>query len=545
MLEPYKPYIRPGIDDRPDYDKALSPEDKASVERLTREDRRLPPEASAKQPETQAARLTASGGASAAAAGVDTAVPDYASSFLDMRDPMTAADGTKPSRAAVLRLKWAFALAAVLITAPWTMLNLIAIPNHIALMNGIDTSLALTDIAGTSALATPLAVIVAIGAVLSIAVTPAISTCSDCTRVIVGRRTPWLVGGGLLAALATLILSASDAIGGLVIGWILLQPAYVMLTVPLAAAIAERVPDKFRVAVERWHAVGVLLGEAAGGVIGGMSIAFGATDIFMCAAVLFAVSGIVTVLVWPRERSSVDQKWARCDWEGAYLMLYGPRGDRSRDFYRLFCSRLFMMAAVALTSVFLWYIVRFSMYGGRTDPADPSDPVSLTLPAGTLVMTFSIVMFAGALLATGLSGIIVDRVDNMPGLHNRNLRIAVVITGGIYVIGLMIGMATVLMGWERAFLLFAFLTGFALGVYDILMRPLVVESLPDPRDAGRDLGFYALSKPLGLVLGAALGAVAVYAFAPSLGYTAVFPVAIICVCVAVAVPLTIRKISGD
>ena len=101
MLEPY---IRPGIDDRPDYDKALSDEDKASVARLAREDRRLPPEASAKQPETQAARLTASGGASAAAAGIDTAVPDYASSFLDMRDPMTAADGTKPSRAAVQSL---------------------------------------------------------------------------------------------------------------------------------------------------------------------------------------------------------------------------------------------------------------------------------------------------------------------------------------------------------------------------------------------------------------------------------------------------------
>ena len=111
MLEPY---IRPGIDDRPDYDKALSDEDKASVARLAREDRRLPPEASAKQPEAQAARLTVAGGASVAAAGVDTAVPDYASSFLDMRDPMTSADGVKPSRTDVLRLKWAFALAAVL-----------------------------------------------------------------------------------------------------------------------------------------------------------------------------------------------------------------------------------------------------------------------------------------------------------------------------------------------------------------------------------------------------------------------------------------------
>lgn len=536
-----KPYVRPGIDDRPDYDKALSKEDKASVARLAREDRRLPPEASAKQPGAQTARLTAAGGASAAAAGVEAAVPDYSSSFLDMRDPMTAADGTKPSRAGVLRLKWAFALAAVLITAPWTMLNLIAIPNHIALLYGLNTETVLADGAKEAALATPLAVIIALGAVLSIIVTPAISTLSDHTRVIVGRRTPWLIGGGVFAALVTLILSATDTLTGLIAGWLFIQPAYAMLTVPLSAAIAERVPDKFRVGVERWHAVGVLVGQAAGGVIGGMSIAFGATDIFMCAAVLFVVSGIIPVLVWPHERSSVDQRWAHCNWEEAFSVLRGPRGDNAAVSHRLFCSQLFMMAAMSLTSVFLWYVVRFSLYGG----GDPGDSTPLTLPAGTLVMMFAITIFGGALLATGLSGIIVDRIDDMPGLRNRNFRIAIVIAGGLYVVGLVAGMVTVMMGGEKLFLALAFLGGFSLSIYDVLMRSLVVESLPDSRNAGHDLGFYALAKPLGLILGATLGAAAVNAFAPSFGYVAVFPAAIICVCVAVALPLTVSRIDGD
>ncbi len=35
MLEPY---VRPGIDDRPDLDKVLSPEDKAAVARLAIEE---------------------------------------------------------------------------------------------------------------------------------------------------------------------------------------------------------------------------------------------------------------------------------------------------------------------------------------------------------------------------------------------------------------------------------------------------------------------------------------------------------------------------
>ena len=53
MLEPY---VRPGIDDRPDLDKVLSPEDKAAVARLAIKNRRRPPDASADQPAAQAVR---------------------------------------------------------------------------------------------------------------------------------------------------------------------------------------------------------------------------------------------------------------------------------------------------------------------------------------------------------------------------------------------------------------------------------------------------------------------------------------------------------
>lgn len=98
MLEPY---VRPGIDDRPDLDKALSPEDKDAVARLAIKDRRRPPEASADQPEAQAVRLAAAGSsaAAAAAASVDAPAPDLSSAYLDMRDPMVAANGRDPPRA--------------------------------------------------------------------------------------------------------------------------------------------------------------------------------------------------------------------------------------------------------------------------------------------------------------------------------------------------------------------------------------------------------------------------------------------------------------
>lgn len=94
MLEPY---VRPGIDDRPDLDKVLSPEDKAAVARLAIKNRRRPPEASADQPEAQAVRLASAGSsaAAAAAASVDTPAPDMSSAYLDMRDPMVAVNGQR------------------------------------------------------------------------------------------------------------------------------------------------------------------------------------------------------------------------------------------------------------------------------------------------------------------------------------------------------------------------------------------------------------------------------------------------------------------
>ena len=54
---PGQVFIRPGIDDRPDYEKTLTPEAKAALKRLAVQQRPRVPEASNERPEVQAARL--------------------------------------------------------------------------------------------------------------------------------------------------------------------------------------------------------------------------------------------------------------------------------------------------------------------------------------------------------------------------------------------------------------------------------------------------------------------------------------------------------
>lgn len=147
---PGQVFIRPGIDDRPDYEKTLTPEAKAAMRRLSVQQHPRIPEASNERPETQAARIASEGGAPlTAAAHLDVAVPNLESSFLDLRDPMTAPDGTKPTAMQANRLVAGFALGSMLLSAPMAAFNTVLIPQTVSRLSGINrvTDLAMLVIA--------------------------------------------------------------------------------------------------------------------------------------------------------------------------------------------------------------------------------------------------------------------------------------------------------------------------------------------------------------------------------------------------------------
>lgn len=539
MLEPY---VRPGIDDRPDLDKALSPEDKDAVARLAIKDRRRPPEASADQPEAQAVRLAAAGSsaAAAAAASVDAPAPDLSSAYLDMRDPMVAANGQRPTAVQISRLNWGFFAASILVGAPWIALNTIAMPNAVARLFGYDTASAISVTINPSTgrplpvatdLVVPLAVLVVVGVVASMFAMPLISALSDRTRTPLGRRTPWMVAGGVLCALLTLLLGQNIGIVVLCIFWALMQFAYAMLSAPLASAISERVPDKFRPRIERWHGIGVMLGQALGVCMGAFGVMFDSFTPFTYTAVLFAVSGILSVLILPKEPSSTEQPRQLFNSDQVLDQLRPPA--HAPAFARVFTARTCMMTGVGLTGVFLWYLVRFWVYG----KAVVFTSAPLTLPAGFLIAGMAAATLVGAALASWAAGPISESIEE------KNIPTTRVVAGAclLYAIGL--GLAWGLGVWstgtarENGMLLFALISGFAFGIYDSLGLELVMDSLPDPRRAGHDLGIYALANSAGLALAAIIGALLVNAFEHSFGYYLLFPSAIVMVLLAGIVTL--------
>lgn len=526
-----QPYVRPGIDDRPDLDKALSPEDKAAVARLAVRSRRRPPEASATQAETQAASLASAGSPATAAASVDAAVPDMTSSFLDMRDPMVAADGERPGAGQVLRLKCSFALSAVLSTAAWVALTMVALPAAVAraardfsqLVDDGFTGAALERIGD---IAVPLAVIIAIGALVSVVANLFVSALSDRTRVVLGRRTPWIVAGGVLSALFVLILGVANTFGSIGVMWALLNASYAMLVAPVNAAFSERVPDKFRVSLVRWRGIGQMLGQAVGAWIGTLCFAFSTHftyETFVAAAILFVACGVLTVTVWPKEPSSEEQPLERLRWSAVFDQLRPPRN--APRFWAMFWARLTMMAAVALTGVFLWYIVRYFA---------ASNGVGVELAYGLFLRPWFVI--AAMALATLIGSAFAARVAGPIDERCSDMRRPVWAACALYAVALLVGFQC--HANAIGLMVFALLAGFAFGLFDALGQELVMGALPDPRRSGHDLGVFNLSNALGLAAGALLGAAALTVGGPVattvFGAGALFLVAIVCVAVSAA-----------
>lgn len=489
---PGQVFIRPGIDDRPDFEKALSDEDKAALARLTVKQNPRQPEPSGERPEVQAAQMNAGGAPITAAARLDTAVPNLESSFLDLRDPMVDADGHRPTPVEMTRLNLGFALGAVLCSAPLAALNNVLVPVRIDAAAGAGRPYAL-------------ALLVALGVVASLVTNAAVAVWSDHTRTEVGRRTVWIVAGGLVAAVFSLGLAVATSVVLLAVLWCLLQFGYAMMTTALSASFGERIPDKFRSRADAYRGIGLAVGQLAGALFGVLMVGSTSLAVDVCAAV-FAVAGVATVLILPRERSSVELRSQAITQDEFFARYRMPRN--APNFTRAFVGRLAMTAGVSMVGVFSWYIVLYMVSAGDLGAAVP------------VMAAVALASFVGGLIAAVVLGPIADRWEDG--------RIPAVLACGVFVVALAVPILTPTAAGVVAY---AVLGGFAYAVFDGLAQRIGAAVLPDVRDAGRGLSVLNLASHAGVILGVALSAASLALFGT---YLVLFPVAIVVVVVAAA-----------
>ncbi len=173
---PKSNYIRPGIDDRPDLDKALSAEDKSAVARLAVRQKPVTAPPAATHPEVQAAALADAAGLSHPAS--DEPIPDVESAFFDLRDPMVDSTGYRPTHTQVLRMKSGFAAASLLLSFAMVALTVVLVP------------LRLDEFGGAFDGTVNLAVLIGVGIVVAMFMTAFASAMSTARELLWGVAHP-------------------------------------------------------------------------------------------------------------------------------------------------------------------------------------------------------------------------------------------------------------------------------------------------------------------------------------------------------------------
>ena len=294
-----------------------------------------------------------------------------------------------------------------------------------------------------------LAIVLSLGAVISLVANPVFGMLSDRCRGRRGRRRPFLLGGAIGACVGLVVLGLAPSVALLLLGWCLVQGSLNGYQAAITAIIPDRVPASQRATISGLAGLAQVIGTVVGvGLTNAMPTTL-AKYALLCAVLALAMLGLYLSYrdrPWTGDRPAwptVTQFFGRC---------------AQRDFALAWLTRGLVTLGYALGTTYLLYFLR--------------DRVGLADPAGG-VFTANLVA-AGALLVTVfVGGLLSDR----PGRRKLFVIISTVVIAG--------GLATLALvpTWPGT-LLAAGLLGGGFGVYLAVDLALITEVLPSAEDSG-------------------------------------------------------------
>jgi MFS family permease len=458
----------------------------------------------------------------AASGQVSTASPDAA-----IKDPHVSADGHRPTKAEIWRLGIGFTFSAVICAIPWVALSTLVLPAVLQNINP-DSKEAM------------LGMINAVGSVVALLANFVFGAISDNTRSRFGRRTPWIVAGGLLTGLSIgAIALFQKNIAMITILWCLGQLGYNMMLAPFVACMSDRVPDANRGTISAFYGAGITAGQTLGSYVGSSFVAQanagkpGLTYGWILGLVVFGLIGIVTVIIWPREQSSKNMNAGKkLTARQIGQSFVPPTGKGVGDFYYALFGRTLMMAGYWMINTYTLYIASDYIFAGQPHAQKQG---------AALIATMSVIQLVVALIAAFTAGPITDRI------HMRKTPVA--LAACLFAVGILMPL---IIRRPLGMYLFALIAGFGYGVYNAIDQALNVDVLPNPDQAGKDLGILNVANTLSTVLGSLLtsaivsgfkGAMHTGASTPIQAYITVFIVAIVLVLLAAFLIMRIKRIK--
>ncbi len=358
-----------------------------------------------------------------------------------------------------------------------------------------------------------LALVAAIGALLSMFANPFFGRMSDRTSSPLGMRRPWMVIGLTGGSLGILVVALAPNIGLVLVGWCIAQVFFNALLASLVAVIPDQVPT-----AQRGLLAGVLGVCSPIASVSGTFVVklFTGNQLAMflgpCAVGGFFVLLFAFTLDDRRLVTADRPSWSLREFAGTFYV--NPR--KSADFAWAFASRfMFVLAYAFLVTYQAYYLL--DKIGSRA--ADVPQQIFL----GTLVQ--SAFLIAAALIGGQLS----DRMGR---------RKIFVFTASI-VYGLALFTIAIAANFN-GFLVGMAISGLGFGLYFAVDLALVVDVLPARDNAAKDLGVFNIAGALPFSIAPAI-APAILAIGGG-SYGVLYAVAGVCAIVGAAFILRVKRV---
>lgn len=320
----------------------------------------------------------------------------------------------------------------------------------------------------------------AAGSVASIFIALIIGALSDRTVSRFGRRTPWIFAGAFVYGLCFWALSQPQAAVMIGICYIVALIGLNMIQAPILALISDRVEESSRATISAALGGGGVIGQGIGTLVGS-SLIENMTMGFVCAGLCAAASGLLAVALIPREPAATREEIAtdKPTWRVIVDSLTPPLRNCG-DFYRAFICRTALIVAYQMVFSYQLYILQDHIGESKTQ-------------AAASIQVISIITMIASMIASLIAGPIAD------ALHRR--KAPIMVACALFAVGLA-------MPWifptQMGMFLFGGIASFGYGMYLSVDQALNVDVLPDPKTAGKDLGFMNIATCAGQAIGVAI-----------------------------------------
>ena len=274
-----------------------------------------------------------------------------------------------------------------------------------------------------------------------------------------GRRNPWILGGGLLAVPAMLLLGAVNSILLVAIAWCLGQAVMNVFQAAITSVIPDRVPVARRGIASAAVGLGVPIGSIVGVLIANAFSGSFATGYLVLGLVVAAAAVLFTVL--GKEQRRPPKAPATL---GEQVHAFAD-SLRAHDFRWAFIGRALLVLGYFGVSGYQLYILQ--------DHISLPHGMSATAAAAVLTPVSSVAMVVSIAVCGPLS----DRMDARKvfvGISAATTGLAVLIP---IISPTFVGMVV-----------FSVVNGLAFGCFFAVDNALVTLVLPKAEDAARDLG---------------------------------------------------------